>query len=1179
MTQQELQRLLNQPYSTENWTKVVQEVFPNVQMLNPVLTIPVDNSKIESFRQLGNVRLQDGKSLALFEIRLKNNVNILRNRVELNNLVSQYIDQEQNHGVLSIFEQGGEDYRFSFSARATEFDETNADFVTKKTDTKRFTYVLGKNESCKTPAQRLYELRTKREQADINTIQDAFSVEKLSKEFFAGYKVHYEQMVRYLTESPSYRLTIFKGDEKAIRDFVKLTLGRLVFIQFLQKKRWIGVPITETGWQSGDPNFLKHSFQNFTAKDTFYSNFLEPLFFETLNRDGRPNQVFPITGTKIPYLNGGLFEKGKENSHLINFPAAFFEQLFEFFDRYNFTIDESDPNEQEIGIDPEMLGHIFENLLEDNKDKGAFYTPKQIVHYMCQESLLEYLKTFLEEKGQWPIIETDQNSLEEALSNFIKRKEGAGVIDYDRELAIALRDVKICDPAIGSGAFPMGLLNEIFHSVYILFQASPDVVGEEWGMEEWKPNLVKKNIIQNSIYGVDIEKGAVDIARLRFWLSLVVDEPEPEALPNLDYKIVVGNSLISKLEDMVLDIDWNLDETAHGLFGSELAQRKAALLKKISEEQKEFFNPEIDKKKLAAYIRNLKIDLLINQLELMIKTKGLEKQPLSTSKKIAEQTELYLKTLGWKNSILQLQLLKDEPEKTLSYFDWKLDFPEVFGNLINLKPGFDLVIGNPPYVSNKGVDEEVKNLYGFSDDLYNYFFLKGHQILRENGVFCYITSNTFLTLQTKLNIRTMLLNNELKSIVNLGHDVFESAMVSTAITIFNKKTKTSVNSNIKFIDSRGKTKLSKARVHYIDRSEYYKTPNFVIFTPNEYNLSIHKKYSDKIKLINNKYWKIISTSSNIQKNLLEIKSYQKGLKEGDISIIGLLTDGGQGLATANNGKFIGVTVNSKEGQRTISNRIKKIEKFNADYNMNFSIDNLNETQIRELFDNLKEKYGRDVFGQGFLYRVIDSNEKADLSTLTQTEISSGIRNKNSFVPYDKGDKDGNRWYLETPYYIDWSIENVSFLKRNSGKKGKGMPVVRNQSFYFREGICWSDIHTVLIKARLKGNSIHDVKSMSLFPMIESVSAKYLVCFLNSKFASEFSFEFLNNTSTLQINDARSLPIIIPSNSDLIWFESLFDEAYEIQKQKFSKEITEEQAESLLNNIQFRLDQKIDTIYL
>ncbi len=830
MTQQEIQKRLNQPYSTQNWKEVVKEVFPNVQLLDPIQDIPVDNDKVESFRQLGNVKLNDGKSLALFELKLKNNVNLIRNRVELNNLVSQYIDQDQSHGVLSIFEQGGDDYRFTFSARATEFSDAENDFLTKKTDTKRFTYLLGKNESCKTPALRLYDLSTKKSEADINTIQDAFSVEKLSKEFFKDYLVHYKRMVDYLTESPSYKTAIFQNDEKAIRDFVKLTLGRVVFIQFLQKKRWMGVPAEDQGWETGDPYFLKNSFRTFKYKDVFYSSFLEPLFFETLNKDGRPNQIFFITGTKVPYLNGGLFEKGKENSQLINFPAAFFEELFEFLDRYNFTIDESDPKEQEVGIDPEMLGHIFENLLEDNKDKGAFYTPKEIVHYMCQESLLEYLKTFLEEKGKWPTLEGDQHALEEAFSNFIKKKEGSGIIDYDRELAIALRDVKICDPAIGSGAFPMGLLNEIFHAVYILFQASPDVVGEEWGMEEWKPNVVKKNIIQNSIYGVDIEKGAVDIARLRFWLSLIVDEPEPEALPNLDYKIIVGNSLISKLGDAVIDIDWNLNDTSHGLFGEALALRKADLLKKISAEQKEFFNPESDKRKLATDIRNLKIDLLINQLELMVKTKGLEKQPTGTSKKIAEQTSLFLQTLGWKNSIQQLGKLKNQPQIDLDFFDWKIDFPGVLNEVVTKNPGFDIVIGNPPYVNFRDIKNEVeKKIYlqkykttEYQSDLFIIFIEKSYSILnKKNGVFSFIIPNGLTNNLNNSKIRKYILgNSSITSIVNTPIGAFESATVdtiilSTCLRFRNKKIQTLDFINKKF-----------SYIGEIDQFEFENNSNF-----------------------------------------------------------------------------------------------------------------------------------------------------------------------------------------------------------------------------------------------------------------------------------------------------------------------------------------------------------------
>ncbi|MBK8516197.1 MAG: hypothetical protein IPL55_07870 [Saprospiraceae bacterium] len=346
MDRSTLQHKLNLPYTTDNWREIVQHVFPNVQIFSPPQVIPVNNDKVETFRQLGNVTLQDGKTLALFELKLKPNVNILRNRVELNNIVSQYIDQERTHGVLSIFEQGTDDYRFTFSARATEYDEESGDFNTKKTDTKRYTYVLGRNESCKTPAARFSELADKKAQANIQSIQDAFSVEKLSKEFFKEYKVHYQRLVDYLLATDAYRCGTFHGDEKAVRDFVKLLMGRLVFIQFVQKKRWMGVPAEIAGWHDGPVNFLYQSFLDFEYKETFYSAFLEPLFYDTLNTPNRPGDLFSVTGSKVPYLNGGLFEKGDTDTSLINFPEVYMAGLFEFFDRYNFTIDENDLSEK-----------------------------------------------------------------------------------------------------------------------------------------------------------------------------------------------------------------------------------------------------------------------------------------------------------------------------------------------------------------------------------------------------------------------------------------------------------------------------------------------------------------------------------------------------------------------------------------------------------------------------------------------------------------------------------------------------------------------------------------------------------------------------------------------------------------------------------------------------------------
>lgn len=802
MNEKELRKRLNQPYTQDNWKEVVDFVFPNVSELSSNQHLPIEpkhQDKIESFKQLGSVRLNDGKNLALFELKLKENVNIIRNRVALNDIVSSYIDQEQIHGVLSIFEQGKDDYRFTFSARSSQYDEDAGDFVTKKTDTKRYTYVLGKNESCKTPALRFYDLSQKKDEADIKAIEAAFSVETLSKNFFKEYKQQYELFVDYLTKTPSYYTAVFNNNDKAIRDWVKLLLGRLVFIKFVQKKGWLGVPAEEAGWQYGNYRFLEESFEIFEHQDNFYSQFLNPLFFEGFDAPNRPNAIFELTGTKIPFLSGGLFDNEDPKTKTINFPKAYFEGLFEFLEKYNFTIDENDLTmDKEVGIDPEMLGHIFENLLEDNKDKGAFYTPKEIVRYMCQESLKEYLKTYLQEHKQWSNHEDKQQELEAALHNFITKKEAGHVIDLDATLAQALKDVKICDPAIGSGAFPMGLLNEIFQLVHKLYDASPDKVGAIWEMDTWQPDVVKLNIIQQSIYGVDIEKGAVEIARLRFWLSLVVDSDEPHALPHLDYKIVVGDSLVSKLEDTVIDIDWELtDENAQTtLYGNEFVIKRKALLDEITTKQSKIFDPDCDDEALSLEIRDLKIELLKTQLNLMVKTQGLEDKPTIQGRNFKKQTELWLETLKWKDLIKNLEKMKKGSKTPLEFFDWKLDFPEIMNPEITDKTGFDIIIANPPYLDYREINKEVLASKDFPicksstrPNLYQYFVELSDMLLDDNGVFCFINPNQFLSTNNGLQLRSFLLENkEIRFIVDVSYiKIFEEASTYTIVWLYRNK--------------------------------------------------------------------------------------------------------------------------------------------------------------------------------------------------------------------------------------------------------------------------------------------------------------------------------------------------------------------------------------------------------
>ena len=831
MTQQ-IKDIFEQRYNQAKWKQFLGQTFANAQLLSTPETLTgIDINVASQAQNLGYILLDENgieRQIAVYEVTLAQGIILERNRVGLRNLLRKYW-KNIDAAFIAYHRPESANWRFTYVSELTGYD-AEGEFIKIKTEPKRYTYLLGEGESIRTAVERFERIVKKGSKATLDDVKEAFSVEKLSKAFFDKYKEHYDIFCKYMVSQPGISQTIFNGDEKAIRDFNKKLLGRIVFLYFIQKKGWLGVPKNEI-WGKGDRNFLTNHFQSFPHPELFYHDFLSVLFFDTLNTKRRDDLIKLGEGEacRIPFLNGGLFEEENKNHRNLIFTAKLFENLFNFFDQYNFTIYEDDPNDHTVAVDPEMLGHIFENLLEDNKDKGAYYTPKEIVHYMCQESLIEYLTTWFENQGYdiigyasignpeqpelFPINEFRQGQLEleivvtspskkidrilieKLLKKTLDDNDQTLIKQYSTELNQALDRVKICDPAIGSGAFPMGLLHEIFTAKQTLH------IFESGNTTNFNASGVKLNIIQNSIYGVDIERGAVDIARLRFWLSLIVDEPEPKALPNLDYKIVVGNSLVSKLGDDIIDIDWNIDQTAHGLFGHDLAKQQRVLLRKISQEQMEFFSPDSNKKKLSADIRNLKIDLLINQLELMVKTQGQETEPLAVNfkdkKKFVKATEQYYESLGWKNTITQLKKLKTKPELSLNFFDWKLDFPEVMNEQVVAKVGFDIVIGNPPYVDSENmikaqplIREHINNKYSTTKgnwDLYIAFHEVAFSILKAKSVKSFITPNKWLSIGYAKAFRKQFKCYLFKICNCNGVKVFEAG-VTPVISFFKKST-------------------------------------------------------------------------------------------------------------------------------------------------------------------------------------------------------------------------------------------------------------------------------------------------------------------------------------------------------------------------------------------------------
>jgi len=421
MSEQELKYIFQQPYSFASWKPLYEQTFPKVEFFTQPEVLEENTDRVVELLHRGNIYLTDNKRLAILEAKVIQGIIIARNRVELRNIAAKFIEQSTNRGILIVYyseDNTQNDYRFSFISRYTEFTD-EGEFNKVQTHPKRFTYLLGENESCTTAAKRFMILaeKCKSLKLEVKDTIDAFSVETLTKEFYKKYYFFFLNFCHYIV-TYNFKTTTFKQptvadlfettecfeltkqqkeqvllpENKPVRDFVKRLLGRIVFLHFLQKKGWLGCPAHTHEWLNGDTDFMQHLFKNFKDKTRFHSQCLTELFFNTLNKDrSNNNDIFKLTGTRIPYLNGGLFERDVNGTENIDFPPDYFRDLFEFFEQYNFTIDENSPDEHEVGIDPEMLGHIFENLLEENKDKGAFYTPKEIVQYMCQESLIQYL--------------------------------------------------------------------------------------------------------------------------------------------------------------------------------------------------------------------------------------------------------------------------------------------------------------------------------------------------------------------------------------------------------------------------------------------------------------------------------------------------------------------------------------------------------------------------------------------------------------------------------------------------------------------------------------------------------------------------------------------------------------------------------------------------------------------
>jgi type I restriction-modification system DNA methylase subunit len=707
--------------------------------------------QVASLERIGTYQAPGGERIDLLIVHLTKHSTLARARTALRNYVAHHLKtRDAKEAALVAFVSPSEpSWRFSYVRMeyATVTDERGrVGTKTELTPARRLSYLVGEGESCHTAQSRFLDiLQQTSHDPTIEELEAAFSVEAVTKEFFEQYKALFLNLKDQLDALAAADKLV--GREFAARridtvDFAKKLMGQIVFLYFLQKKGWLGVA-KGRAWGTGPRDFIRRLTRGeFGVQGNIFNDILEPLFYDTLATDRGPDAWCSRFRCRIPFLNGGLFEPLGGYDWIttdIVIPDALFTNeektsagdlgtgILDFFDRYNFTVNEAEPLEIEVAIDPEMLGKVFENLLEvrERKSKGSFYTPREIVHYMCEESLINYLDGRLNRKGK-AVDRSEVEALiragEQAAHYEAARKDGtvsyarrlpAAVENHAQAIDEALSAITVCDPAIGSGAFPVGMMTEIVRARTTLTPYFEDTSVRT-------PYHFKRHAIQTCLYGVDIDPGAVEIAKLRLWLSLVVAEEDVRTinpLPNLDFKIVVGNSL--------LGVEKNL-------FNNRLFEQ-------LEELKPKFFDESNRRKK--AEIKD-RIEALIQEL-----TNGKEA------------------------------------------FDFEIYFSEVMDP--NRRGGFDVVIGNPPYVRQEAIKELKPALkaggyecFTGTADLLVYFYERGVKLLHEGGTIALITSNKFYRAGYGEKLRRFLVRElTLHRLIDFGDaPVFEAVAYASILT-------------------------------------------------------------------------------------------------------------------------------------------------------------------------------------------------------------------------------------------------------------------------------------------------------------------------------------------------------------------------------------------------------------
>lgn len=867
---------------------------------------------------------------------------------------------------------------------------------------------------------------------------------------------------------------------------------------------------------------------------------LERLFFEVLSKPDANVKGFE----KITYVNSSLFEASEYENiiHIGSVPyfefkgKPYLSQLLNFLNRYDYSGKED--KRTDILINASVLGLIFEKI--NGYKEGSYYTPSQVTEFIAHETIrrrtLEMINDYLKNNGL-----TKQTSIED-LKDTLKRKAEDNT--FLKNISSIISSVKIIDPAVGSGHFLVSALNELlllrselgllylnneFYDLKLKYDNYGEIRVYDKGENEivyqktsqgfsnkdiWKGLFdLKKEIIENQLFGVDINSNSVLICRLRLWIELLKNAyytdregKKLEVLPNIDINIKSGDSLINSIE-------FKSGGKKVYYLNSKIREYKRLVKEYYSTPSKQVKH-ELDKK-----ITEIKNEITVNFVKDKIDSKKKEIQRIEQEKK---QTQLDKNINTRKDFTQKINVLKEQiavleaKEKVAgNTVEWAIEFPLVLDDEGNFK-GFDIVIMNPPYMDPKQIKKseiylehqiQILNKYYLNKDnksvqfgdLYVLFFIRAMELLDKKGIVGLITSDTFLTVSRFEWFRKKLLQWQIDMWIPLSPDVFKNIgggpNVLTSIFIIKNLPKTSTTLCCERFKKFKDINFRHMELKEIDADIFKQSIRYSFFTPKKSNLEIFRKV---------------------------IKPYTN--KEKFKSLSRFLTDSGQGMATGNNSEHLAV-LDIPENKEYVDYAKELVSKFGSEI----------------------ESMSSEGKLHGAIWRIITKNKVLEDDKLDENEKLNGIEGEKCWVHYTKGDKKGNKWWANNPYYINWSKENVFWLKEHSGSKDKNMPVIRNQEMYFKPGFCWNLTSGDKLKAdmrfRIIKGGVHDVNAMKI------IGPLWLLGYLNTELFSEIKYNFINSTIANQLEDIKLLPIKEPSPQEKQYIESMVSALIKMKKEK------------------------------